>query len=321
MGATVGAALTPHVVIPLATFDYAQGWLFFDSWFGREAGWRVAFLLTGLAGFLWLGPWLVLYRRPGESRLITVNEAQLIGEEESAAAGKAWSWKEICSFRPVWLLLIGRLLTDPVWYFYQFWFAKFLGSERGLDQQSLTITWVVYAAAGVGSLAGGWFSGLLVKRGKSPLAARLAIMAACACVMPLSFLITRATGLPSTMVLTACTVFASLAWLINISAIVVDVVPKHSLGSAFSVVAAGSTLGGMAMNMIVAAMVSGPAAKPAGFLDQGFKAVFGPLIGMVEGKGYEPWFLIMAFLHPLALALLWFGGLGRWNKRVDKPIS
>ena len=73
------------------------------------------------------------------------------------------------------------------------------------------------------------------------------------------------------MTLTAVTVFASLAWLINISAIVVDLVPKHSLGTVFSVVAAGSTIGGIVMNMIVAAMVSGPSTKPAGFLDQGFK--------------------------------------------------
>ena len=65
------------------------------------------------------------------------------------------------------------------------------------------------------------------------------------------------------------------------------------------------------MNMIVAAMVSGPSSKPAGFLDQGFKALFGPLIGAVEGKGYGPWFIAMAFLHPLALLLLWGGGIHR----------
>ncbi len=63
--------------------------------------------------------------------------------------------------------------------------------------------------------------------------------------------------------------------------------------------------------MIVAAMVSGPSTKPAGFLDQGFKFLFGPLIEAVQGKGYEPWFLAMAFLHPLALMLLWFGGIHR----------
>jgi ACS family hexuronate transporter-like MFS transporter len=113
------------------------------------------------------------------------------------------------------------------------------------------------------------------------------------------------------MTLTVCTVLASLAWLINISSLVVDVVPKHSLGTVFSVVATGSTIGGIVMNMIVATMVSGPSTKPAGFLDQGIQTVLGPVLEMVQGQGYAQWFLIMAFLHPLAWLLLKFGGVQR----------
>ncbi len=313
MGATIGATLAPYVVIPLANFDYAGKLPFVESLFGHGTGWRVAFLITGLAGFIWLIPWLLLYRKPRESKRLSSSELALIedGESPPALQEKGWSWGQVLSFRPLWLLLIGRLLTDPVWYFYQFWFAKYLSTDRGLDQGSLTITWIVYAAAGVGSLAGGWLSGLLVKKGSHPVRARLWIMLGAACLMPVSPFIAKVAGLPFTMTLTVCAVFAALAWLINISAIVVDVVPKHSVGTVFSVVAAGSTLGGIAMNMIVAAMVSGPSSKPAGFLDQGFKAVFGPLLDAVEGKGYGPWFLAMAFLHPLALLLLWLGGIHR----------
>jgi ACS family hexuronate transporter-like MFS transporter len=91
----------------------------------------------------------------------------------------------------------------------------------------------------------------------------------------------------------------------------VDVAPKHSLGTIFSVVAAGSTLGGIIMNMIVAVMVSGPSTKAAGFLDAGFQQLLGPLLEMVSGQGYGPWFMAMAFLHPLALIILWFGGIAR----------
>ena len=313
MGATIGATVAPYLVIPLASFDYAGNLPFINGFSGQGTGWRVAFVITGLAGFLWLIPWFALYRRPRESKLISGEELALIedGEAPAVVEEKGWTWGQVLSFRPVWLLLLGRLLTDPVWYFYQFWFAKYLNTGRGLDQGSLTITWIVYAAAGAGSLAGGWASGLLVKNGRSPVQARLWIMLGCACLMPLSPFIAKAAGLSLTMTLAACTVFAALAWLINISAIVVDVVPKHSIGTVFSVVAAGSTLGGIAMNMIVAAMVSGPSSMPAGFLDQGFRALFGPLIGAVEGRGYEPWFLAMAFLHPLALLLLWAGGIHR----------
>jgi ACS family hexuronate transporter-like MFS transporter len=137
------------------------------------------------------------------------------------------------------------------------------------------------------------------------------IMLGCACLMPVSFLISRVEGINTAMALTILVVMAALAWLINLSAIVVDVVPKHSVGTVFSVVAAGSTVGGIIMNTLVATLVSGPSSKPAGFLDQTVNTVFGPLLQAVQGKGYEPWFLIMAFLYPLAWLMLWLGGVQR----------
>ena len=320
MGATIGATVAPYLVIPLATHAYHETMPVLASVLGQGTGWRLAFILTGLAGLLWLVPWLWFYRQPRESKLITGDELNLI--EESAAAENpanslatnAWSWKQVFLFRGTWLLLLGRLITDPVWYFYQFWFSKYLSADRHLSQEQLKITWFIYAAAGVGSLLGGWLSGQFVKRGTAPAASRLWVMLGCACLMPLSPFIAHATGLNLAMTLTVCTVLASLAWLINISSLVVDVVPKHSLGTVFSVVATGSTIGGIIMNMIVATMVSGPSTKPDGFLDHAIKSVFGPLLEMVQGHGYAQWFLIMAFLHPIAWLLLNFGGMHRLGK-------
>ncbi len=321
MGATIGATVAPYIVIPLAAYDYAGNLPWVNSLFGHGTGWRMAFLITGILGVLWVIPWLLLYRKPNESRFITQAERDLIQDgappANPATDEKPWSWGKVLTFKPLWLLLIGRLLTDPVWYFYQFWFAKYLNTDRGVAQSDLTITWIVYAAAGVGSLVGGWLSGVLIKRGANPVKARLWIMLGCACLTPLSPLIASVSGLPATMVITGIVVFAALSWLINISALIVDVAPKHSLGTIFSVVAAGSTLGGIIMNMIVATMVSGPSTKPAGFLDAGFKQVLGPLLDMVSGKGYSPWFVAMAFLHPLALIFLWFGGIARPAKTIS----
>lgn len=316
MGATIGATLAPYIIIPLATHAYHETMPVLATWLGQGTGWRLAFILTGLAGLIWVIPWLWMYRQPHESKLISRAELQLI--EASAASeiqadsakANAWSWKQVFLFRGTWLLLLGRLITDPVWYFYQFWFPKYLSADRHLSQDQLKVTWIVYAAAGVGSLLGGWLSGQFVKRGVAPASSRLWVMLGCACIMPLSPFIAHVTGLNFTMTLTICTVFASLAWLINISSLVVDVVPKHSLGTVFSVVATGSTIGGIIMNMIVAAMVSGPSAgSGGGFLDQGLKAVLGPVLEMVQGHGYAQWFLIMAFLHPVAWLVLKFGGI------------
>jgi ACS family hexuronate transporter-like MFS transporter len=322
MGATIGATVAPYLVIPLATHEYHETMPAIANWLGHGTGWRIAFIVTGLAGLVWLIPWLWFYRQPRESKLITSAELKLI--EDSAAqenpadslASNAWSWKQVFLFRGTWLLLLGRLITDPVWYFYQFWFPKYLSADRHLSQEQLKITWIIYAAAGVGSLLGGWLSGQFVKRGTAPATSRLWVMLGCACLMPISPFIAQATGLNLAMTLTVCTVLASLAWLINISSLVVDVVPKHSLGTVFSVVATGSTIGGIIMNMIVATMVSGPSTKPDGFLDHAIKSVFGPLLELVQGHGYAQWFLIMAFLHPAAWLLLKFGGVQRLGKQA-----
>lgn len=320
MGATIGATLAPYIVIPLATHAYQETMPALARWVGQGTGWRVAFLMTGAAGLVWLVPWLWLYRQPRQSRLITAPELAWIdpsagtGPPADSLAADAWSWKQVLAFRGTWLLLLGRLITDPVWYFYQFWFPKYLSTDRGLSQEQLKITWVVYAAAGAGSLLGGWLSGRWVKRGVAPASSRLRVMLGCACLMPLSPFIAHAGGLEGALTLTVCAVFASLAWLINLSALVVDIVPKHSLGTVFSVVAAGSTLGGIVMNTLVATLVSGPPTQPPGFLDQALQAALGPLLNLVQGRGYAPWFLVMALLHPAAWLLLRLGNVHRLSK-------
>lgn len=318
MGATVGATVAPYVVIPLAThgFDQSMPWL--GRLLGVGVGWRIAFLLTGAAGLAWLLPWCLFYRVPRQSRRVTPEELALIeeSEQEDAREGHganepAWTWRQIGTSRVVWLLLLGRLITDPVWYFYQFWFPKYLSAERGLTQGQLTITWVIYAAAGLGSLFGGWFSGRLVKRGASPGASRLRVMLGCAVLMLLSPLIATIGGINLAMTLAVLTIFSALASLINISALVVDLVPRSSVGTVCSVVAAGSTVGGIIMNTVVAAMVSGTASSSGGFLNEGIHFLLGPVLNAVQGHGYREWFLVMAFLHPVAWLMLYFGRVHR----------
>jgi ACS family hexuronate transporter-like MFS transporter len=318
MGATVGATLTPYLVIPLAAFPFQEKLPFLHQLLGQGTGWRVAFILNGCIGLMWVLPWLALYRLPRQSKYLREEELRLIeepaaGESQPSglAAEQPWTWRQVFACRAVWLLLLARLITDPAWYFYQFWFSKYLNTERHLAQDQLKITWIVYAAAGVGSLLGGWLSGRLIKRGLAPANSRLWVMLGCACLLPFSPLISSVSGLGAAMAVTVIVVLAALAWLINLSAIIVDVVPKHSLGTVFSVVAAGSTMGGILMNLIVATMVCGPSAKPAGFLDQALRTLFGGILEAVQGKGYAQWFLLMAFLHPVAWLILRLGGVQR----------
>jgi ACS family hexuronate transporter-like MFS transporter len=310
MGATVGATLAPYLIIPLVAVPYATYFPALGEWWGTSVGWRMAFIITGGLGFIWLVPWIWLYRTPKQSKLITAAELQLITADDKPEGTKpepSWSWRMILTNPLIWLLLLSRLLTDSVWYFFQFWFPKYLNTERHLPQEELTITWVIYAAAGAGSLLGGWLSGRLIQRGVSPVRSRLWVMLGCALLMPLSPAIGLVSSLNVALVVSAVVVFAALAWLINISALIVDLIPRHSLGTSFSLIAAGSTVGGIVMNTLVAAMVAGPSTRAPGFLDQAISTVFGPLLQSAQGGGYLQWLWVAAFLHPVATACLWWG--------------
>lgn len=268
LGATVGATLAPIIIVALA------------SWHS----WQAAFVVTGLAGLLWLIPWLWLYRRPDEHPRITGAERALIASgaiSDPAAADEAgWGkWWRVFLRREVWLLIVGRMITDPVWYFFQFWFAKYLYDARGLDQKQLTVTWVVYLAADIGVLSGGWFSGLLVKRRIAPSRSRLWVMLGCAGLVPLAAAIPHVQSLWLVLAVGMVAVLAHMAWLVNLSALVVDIVPKPSLGFAFGVIATGSSLGGLMMNKAVGSLVT--------------------------HVSYDPAFTFMLLLHPLAWLLLW----------------
>lgn len=278
LGGTIGATIAPILIIGLA------------SWHS----WQAAFVVTGLAGLLWLIPWLWLYRRLDEHPRVTDGERQLIAagaDAIPAGADADWGrWWQLFARREVWLLIFGRMLTDPVWYFFQFWFAKYLYDGRGLDQRALSVTWVIFLAADIGALCGGWFSGVLIKRHFPAANSRLWIMLVCAAIVPLAALIPRIDPLWAVLTLGMCAVLAHMAWLINLSALVVDLVPKASLGTVFGIVAAGSSLGGIVMNKAVGAIVT--------------------------QHSYGPAFYLMAILHPLALLLLW-----RLRQRPAVPLT
>ncbi|MDO8544443.1 MAG: MFS transporter [Opitutaceae bacterium] len=298
LGATIGATIAPILVLQLA---------------GRW-GWQGAFVVTGALGLAWVVPWLWIAREPDRNPLVPAGQKQALDEalaRDAAAAGhggEVWTWGDALSRPEVWRLLLARLLTDPVWYFYQFWFAKYLFADRAVTQKGLAITWLIFLAADIGTLAGGIISGRMVRRGAAPAAARLRAMLVTACVVPLSVVVPWADSVPLVLALSAAVVLAHMSWLTNLGAMVVDIVPERSLGRVFGIVAAGSSVGGIIMNTVVAAMVSGPAAAaPAGFLDRAIHAVFGSVLQLVQGQGYASWFLVMAFLHPLAWLLLRFG--------------
>ena len=258
----------------------------FIIWLAGAYGWRSTFVVTGLMGLVWLVPWVFFYRQVKTHPMMTESERTWITsnagvEESSANTGARWTWLQSFGQPVVWCLLIGRMLSDPIWFFYQNWYPKYLVSARGLTQTEVKITWVMFLAAGLGSLLGGAIAGAFIKRGRAPERVRLVVMMICALFMPLSPMVAFAPTTNQSLALASLIVFFHLAWLVNIGALVVDVVPKSSLGTVFGIVAAGSSLGAIIMNDLVAKLV--------------------------KTSGYTQWYFIAAGLHLVAIVVLMLG--------------
>jgi ACS family hexuronate transporter-like MFS transporter len=298
LGGALGAAIAPILVAHIAG--------------NPNLGWRWVFAVSPVLAGIWLVFWLWLYRTPATHPRITEKELAHLKENiassaEASAAPKEseWAlWKGVFREPMVWRLMIARMITDPVWYFYQFWMPKYLQESRGLDQKGVAIMWMVFIAADVGFILGGFLSGRLIKRGGTAPSARLWVMLTSACLVPFSFLIP---SMPTVMlVITVAMVvcYAHTQWLTNMTSLVVDIMPKRILATSFGVIAAGSALGGIFMNKIVAAYISPQPIGTPSFLS-GMEWADSTMSWLNAHRGYESLFVIMAFVHPIALLVIW----------------
>ncbi len=149
----------------------------FVAFVAYNFGWRFAFFTSGLLGLLWLIPWLNLYRplarhprvRPEERRLIeSGRDAPADTTEKSVAR-----WLGLFRQSNVWGIILGRSLTDPIWWFYVFWIPKYLHDARGFDLKQIgLLAGIPYLASDLGNFTGGLISGFLIKRGTPVIRAR-----------------------------------------------------------------------------------------------------------------------------------------------------
>ncbi len=163
-GSSVGGAVAPFLILPI-----------YLRW-----GWRVAFVIPGLLGFLWLILWRKMYYRPQEHPRITDEERQMLLtdiEKESIDAGEPGArtlprWRDLLKLPQTWGTLVSKGLTDPVWFFVTDWFPIFLVAKGIALASGLVAVWIPFLAADLGNFFGGWVSGVLIKRGWSVGAAR-----------------------------------------------------------------------------------------------------------------------------------------------------
>lgn len=162
-GSSVGGAVAPFLILPV-----------YFRW-----GWRVAFVIPGLLGFLWLIAWRRLYHLPQEHPRVSDAERQMIlaDTREAVTAGKSrMRLRDLLKLPQTWGTIISKGLTDPVWFFVTDWFPIYLVAKGISLKSGLLAVWIPFLAADLGNFFGGGASGYLIRRGWPLGAARKALV-------------------------------------------------------------------------------------------------------------------------------------------------
>jgi ACS family hexuronate transporter-like MFS transporter len=156
------------------------------TWITIHWGWRAAFLIVGALGFLWLALWLAIYRKPEQYAGLSKRELEYI-RSDPAEPVVTVPWISLTRYRQTWAFIAGKFFIDPIWWFYLFWIPDFLQRKHGLALMQIGLPIVViYVIADVGSVAGGWLSSSLIKKGRTINSARKFTMLVCAlCILPI----------------------------------------------------------------------------------------------------------------------------------------
>lgn len=264
-GTNVGTVVAPPVVV----------------WMTLRWGWQSAFIFTGGLGFLWLILWLLFYRLPRRHRWVTECELAVIESGEPGAARRAKiPWRTILRYRQAWGFIVAKFMTDPIWWFYVYWLPSYLKQGRGFTLREIGLfAWIPFWTAGFGSVAGGWLSGFLMKRGWTVNGARKTAMAICAFSMPAGIAAVFAPNAALALALISLSTSAHQGWSANVFTLASDMFPKEDVGAVVGLGGTGGAVGGMIL------------ALAAGYVLQWFHT-------------YVPLFIIAGVMHPLAIGMV-----------------
>jgi MFS transporter, ACS family, hexuronate transporter len=242
-GANIGAIITP-LTIPFIIITW---------------GWHYAFVLSGALGFVWLALWLVLYQLPRNSKHVNSAELAIIesdqDDEPETDDSPKLTWFQLLQFKQTWAFAIGKLLTDPIWWFYLFWLPDFFESTY---QMKITATsWpvaAVYIISTFGSIMGGWLPLYLIqqKGWTVPKARRISMLIYALCVSPIVFaLILGSINMWLAVAVIGLAAAGHQAWSANIFTTVSDMFPKNSTASVVGIGGTFGAIGGILLSQFV----------------------------------------------------------------------
>jgi ACS family hexuronate transporter-like MFS transporter len=242
-------------------------------------GWQAAFLFTGVLSATWLATWLLTYRTPERQPKLSSAELAYIQSDPAEPTTRV-PWATIIRHRQAWAFIVGKFMTDPIWWFLLFWLPKFLAESHGIRGVDVVPYLTgVYVCADVGSLTSGYVSSALVKRGWSLNAARkitMLVLTAIASPMIITAGFMRDPVIAIVLIAIACGVHQ--AWSAMVWTLPTDLFPSRATASVAGIGAA------------VASVVAIVTAEVTGQYLNANPAAYGPI------------FVVAGLLYPLALA-------------------
>lgn len=233
-GTSIGAVAAP-IIVPLILGAY---------------GWYEAFWITGALGFIWLIFWWIFYEVPSKQKRLKQAEFEYIhsdADAEEEASPVKLKWGQLLRLKQTWVFVIGKVFTDPIWWFFLFWLPSYFADAFALDltKPSLQLA-VVYAATTFGSIGGGYLSSHFIKIGWPVLKARKTTLLIVAIAVTPIFLVQYAGNIWQVVILISIATAAHQAWSANIFTIVSDMFPKKAVST---VVGIGGMSGSIASTL------------------------------------------------------------------------
>lgn len=269
------------------------------AWLYLLIGWKATFVAIGGLGFIWLIPWLIIFRSgPDDHPWLGDDEREYILSGQKVSAGDsaderdfapegatefAPGWTEMLKYRQSWSVIVSRFFLDPVWWLFVSWLPIYLADRFGFDVKQIGLyAWVPYVGAAVGSVFGGWWAGVLLGRGWSVDKTRKLTITVGGLIMLPALISTAYAASPLIAVLLmAVILFGFQISMGNIQTLPSDYFSGKSVGSLAGAGGTAAVLGVLITTWIVPAITK---------------------------TSYVPFFLLGASLVPLALAAVWFLG-------------
>lgn len=271
-GSNVGQIIAP-LLIPVVLY-------FFVSW-------KYVFVLSLILSMIWLFLWLIYFSPPEESRRVSPSELEHIRSDGDEGEKMSVPWTRLITYRQTWVVALGKLFADPIWYFYLYWGAKFLHARYDVQLSGLALPLVIiYVVAYLGGIGGGALSSFFLKQGRSPnFARKITMLISAVLVLPVMF-VPFLDSMFGSVMLIAVAAAAHNSWSANIFTVASDLFPRKIVGSVIGFSTTVSSVAGM-----VTALLIGYALNESG--TEGYVFPF-----IVAAFGYLAGILVMHLVSP-----------------------